>query len=94
MDGNGRWAERRGLPRTAGHRAGAKAVERIVEAAPAAGISTLTLYAFSSDNWSRPMPEVAALMRLFRTYLRNRRARALDNGVTVEVIGRRDRLPV
>lgn len=94
MDGNGRWAERRGLPRTAGHRAGAKAVERIVEAAPAAGISTLTLYAFSSDNWTRPMPEVAALMRLFRSYLKSRRERALKNGVAVEVIGRRDRLPV
>ena len=94
MDGNGRWAERRGLPRTAGHRAGAKAVERIVEAAPAAGISTLTLYAFSSDNWSRPMPEVAALMRLFRSYLKSRRERALENGVAIEVIGRRDRLPV
>ena len=94
MDGNGRWAERRGLPRTAGHRAGAKAVERIVEAAPAAGISTLTLYAFSSDNWSRPMPEVAALMRLFRSYLKSRRERAVGNGVAVEVIGRRDRLPV
>ena len=94
MDGNGRWAERRGLPRTAGHRAGAKAVERIVEAAPAAGISTLTLYAFSSDNWSRPMPEVAALMRLFRSYLKSRRDRAAENGVAVEVIGRRDRLPV
>jgi undecaprenyl diphosphate synthase len=94
MDGNGRWAERRGLPRTAGHRAGAKAVERIVEAAPAIGISMLTLYAFSSDNWGRPMPEVAALMRLFRSYLRNRRQRAVENGVAVEVIGRRDRLPV
>lgn len=93
MDGNGRWAERRGLPRTAGHRAGAKAVERIVEAAPAAGISILTLYAFSSDNWSRPMPEVAALMRLFRSYLKSRRERAVENGVAVEVIGRRDRLP-
>ena len=93
MDGNGRWAERRGLPRTAGHRAGAKAVERIVEAAPAIGISMLTLYAFSSDNWGRPMPEVAALMRLFRSYLRNRRQRAVENGVAVEVIGRRDRLP-
>ena len=94
MDGNGRWAERRGLPRTAGHRAGAKAIERIVEAAPAAGISTLTLYAFSSDNWNRPMPEVAALMRLFRSYLKSRRERAVENGVAVEVIGRRDRLPL
>ena len=94
MDGNGRWAERRRLPRTAGHKAGAGTVERIVEAAPAAGIGILTLYAFSSDNWSRPMPEVATLMRLFRSYLRSRRGRAVENGVRVEVIGRRDRLPV
>jgi len=94
MDGNGRWAERRGLPRTAGHKAGAGTVERIVEAAPAAGIGILTLYAFSSDNWSRPMPEVATLMRLFRSYLRSKRGRAVENGVRVEVIGRRDRLPV
>ena len=94
MDGNGRWAERRGLPRTAGHKAGAAAVERLVEAAPGAGIGVLTLYAFSSDNWNRPMPEVAALMRLFKSYLRGKRERAIDNGVAVEVIGRRDRLPV
>ncbi len=94
MDGNGRWAERRGLARTAGHKAGAGAVERIVEAAPGAGIGTLTLYAFSSDNWNRPMPEVAALMRLFKSYLRSKRERAIGNGVAVEVIGRRDRLPV
>ena len=94
MDGNGRWAERRGLPRTAGHRAGARAVDRIVEASPEAGIRVLTLYAFSSDNWNRPMPEVTALMRLFRTYLRSERQRAVANGVWVEVIGRRDRLPV
>ena len=93
MDGNGRWAERRGLSRTAGHRAGARAVEAVIEAAPQAGIGVLTLYAFSSDNWGRPMPEVAALMRLFRSHLRSRRARAVANGVTVEVIGRRDRLP-
>ena len=93
MDGNGRWAERRGLSRTAGHRAGARAVEAVIEAAPKAGIGVLTLYAFSGDNWNRPMPEVAALMRLFRTYLRNRRARAIANGVRIEVIGRRDRLP-
>jgi undecaprenyl diphosphate synthase len=94
MDGNGRWAERRGLPRTAGHRAGARAVEAAVEAAPGAGIGVLTLYAFSSDNWNRPMPEVAALMRLFRSHLRNQRGRAASNGVAVEVIGRRDRLSV
>ena len=94
MDGNGRWAEQRGLSRTAGHRAGARAVERVVEAAPKAGISTLTLYAFSSDNWNRPMPEVTALMRLLRSHLRAERNRAVANGVAVEVIGRRDRLPV
>ena len=94
MDGNGRWAERRGLPRTAGHKAGAVAVERIVETAPGAGIGTLTMYAFSSDNWNRPMPEVAALMRLFKSYLRGKRNRAIENGVALEVIGRRDRLPV
>ncbi len=94
MDGNGRWAERRGLPRTAGHRAGARAVEAVVEAAPDAGIGVLTLYAFSSDNWNRPMPEVASLMRLFAGYLRGQRARAVQNGVAVEVIGRRDRLPL
>ena len=94
MDGNGRWAERRGLPRTAGHRAGGSTVEQIIEAAPRIGIGTLTLYAFSSDNWNRPMPEVTALMRLFRSYLRKERERAVRNGVVVEVIGRRDRLPV
>jgi undecaprenyl diphosphate synthase len=66
MDGNGRWASRRGLPRVAGHREGAKAVRRVVEAAPGLGISTVTLYAFSSDNWGRPPREVTALMRLFR----------------------------
>lgn len=93
LDGNGRWAERRGLPRSLGHEAGGRAVERVVEAAPAAGIGVLTLYAFSSDNWSRPMPEVTALMRLLRTYLRSERERAVANGVVVEVIGRRDRLP-
>jgi len=93
MDGNGRWAERRGLPRSAGHRAGAQVVERIVEAAPAAGIGTLTLFAFSSDNWQRPMPEVAGLMRLFAAYLRKERRRAIANGVALEIIGRRDRVP-
>ncbi|HEX7024202.1 MAG TPA: polyprenyl diphosphate synthase, partial [Gemmatimonadales bacterium] len=87
-------AERRGLPRTAGHKAGASAVERIVESAPSSGIGVLTLYAFSSDNWNRPMPEVAALMRLFRSYLRGKRSRSVEHGVAVEVIGRRDRLPV
>jgi len=92
MDGNGRWAERRGLPRTAGHRAGAKAVRRIVEAATRGDIDVLTLYAFSADNWSRPALEVASLMRLLKRYLVSETARCLDNGVRLSVIGRRDRL--
>lgn len=69
MDGNGRWAAARGLPRTQGHRAGAEAVRRTIEAAPECGITTLTLYAFSVDNWQRPQPEVSALMNLLRVYL-------------------------
>jgi|SRR4051794_13823368 len=93
MDGNGRWANARGLPRVAGHRAGAKAVRRVVEAAPGLGVGTLTLYAFSSDNWQRPPREVGALMRLFRSYLASETERLLENGVRLTVIGRRDRLP-
>jgi undecaprenyl diphosphate synthase len=93
MDGNGRWAEHRGWPREAGHRAGADAVRRVVEAAPKLGIRTLTLYAFSSDNWKRPAREVAALMRLFRIYLARETGRCAENGIRVSVIGRRDRLP-
>jgi len=92
MDGNGRWAERRGLPRTAGHRAGAKAVRRTVEAATRGPVDILTLYAFSCDNWSRPAHEVASLMRLLKRYLVSETARCLDNGVRLSVIGRRDRL--
>ena len=93
MDGNGRWAERRGLARSAGHRAGAKAVRRIVEAATRGPIDILTLYAFSSDNWSRPRPEVIALMRLFRRSLLVESKRCLENGVRLSIVGRRDRLP-
>jgi undecaprenyl diphosphate synthase len=93
MDGNGRWAAARGKPRTAGHRAGAKAVRRTVEAAPGLGVGMLTLYAFSSDNWKRPPDEVATLMRLFRDYLRGQTARCVEKGVDLRVIGRRDRLP-
>ena len=93
MDGNGRWAARRSLPRTAGHRAGADAVRRVVEAAPGLGITTLTLFAFSSDNWRRPRDEVAALMSLLRRYLQAELARLVDNDVRLTVIGRRDRLP-
>ena len=93
MDGNGRWATRRGLPRVAGHREGAKAVRRVIEAAPDLGISTLTLFAFSSDNWRRPPAEVSALMRLFRQYLRSEADELRDKGARLSVIGRRDRLP-
>jgi len=93
MDGNGRWATRRGLPRAAGHRAGAAAVRRAVEIAPGCGITALTLYAFSSDNWTRPAAEVSTLMRLFARYLRSETAELIAQGVKLIVIGRRDRLP-
>jgi undecaprenyl diphosphate synthase len=93
MDGNGRWANRRGLPRAAGHRSGAAAVRRTIEAAPDLGISTLTLYAFSEDNWSRPAREVSALMKLLGRYLTQEAGRCIANGVRLEAIGRRDRLP-
>ena len=93
MDGNGRWANARGLPRIAGHRAGAEALRRTVEAAPELGIGILTVYAFSSDNWKRPMPEVTALMKLFHQYLRREQTRCIEKGMRVSVIGRRDRLP-
>lgn len=93
MDGNGRWAVRRGRPRPLGHRAGARAVRRLVEAAPRAGIGVLTLYAFSCDNWRRPDPEVRRLMALFAAALRRDVAACVAHGVRLSVIGRRDRLP-
>jgi undecaprenyl diphosphate synthase len=93
MDGNGRWATRRGLPRAAGHRAGAEAVRRIVRIAPGCGITDLTLYAFSSDNWRRPAAEVSLLMRLFAHHLRRETAELVEQGVRLAIIGRRDRLP-
>jgi undecaprenyl diphosphate synthase len=92
MDGNGRWALARGLPRVAGHRAGVEALIQVVEAAPAQGIGVLTLFAFSSDNWRRPPEEVAALMRLLSIYLEKEIERLVDAGASLEVIGRRDRL--
>ena len=92
MDGNGRWATSRGQPRAVGHAEGARAVVRIVEAAPALGIGVLTLYAFSADNWRRPPREVASLMRLFRKYLHAETARCVEAGVRLTIIGRRDRL--
>jgi undecaprenyl diphosphate synthase len=93
MDGNGRWATARGRPRAFGHREGARTVRRICEAAPTVGIDTLTLYAFSSDNWNRPPGEVAALMSLFRRQLTSQLPDLAREGVRLSVIGRRDRLP-
>ena len=92
MDGNGRWATGRGLPRLAGHRRGAEALDRTLRAAPDAGITDLTVYAFSSDNWKRPPEEVQGLMTLFRRYLHQEIERCLNNGVRLMFIGRRDRL--
>lgn len=93
MDGNGRWANRLGLPRVAGHRAGAETLRHIVEAAPSQGIEMLTVYAFSSDNWKRPPGEVAALMHLLTWYLDEETPRLKADGVRLSVIGRRDRMP-
>jgi undecaprenyl diphosphate synthase len=93
MDGNGRWATRRRLSRLRGHEAGVEAIRRVVEAAPQQGVGTLTLYAFSSDNWRRPKAEVSALMALLRFYLANEVGSLVRNGVRLTVIGRRDRLP-
>jgi len=92
MDGNGRWALRRGRPRESGHIAGAAAVRRTVTAAPALGITTLTLYAFSSDNWRRPPSEVDNLMQVFQAYLDAEGDHLRDRQVRLSVIGRRDRL--
>jgi undecaprenyl diphosphate synthase len=93
MDGNGRWATARGMGRAEGHRRGAHAVRRTVRAAPSLGITTLTLFAFSSDNWKRPQQEVGTLLRLFGDYLRSEQVELRQNGVRLSVIGRRDRLP-
>ena len=92
MDGNGRWAEARGLPRASGHRQGAEALRRLVEAAPAEGIATLTVYAFSADNWKRPKDEIEDLLRLFLAYLVQECRALAKAGVRLTVIGRRDRL--
>ena len=93
MDGNGRWATAHGLSRSAGHEAGLRTARDIVEAAVREGVGTLTLYAFSSDNWKRPSAEVTALMRLFRRALLGEAKRCLENGVRLTILGRRDRLP-
>ncbi len=93
MDGNGRWATAHGLSRSAGHEAGLRTARDLVEAAVREGVGTLTLYAFSSDNWKRPSAEVTALMRLFRRALLGEAKRCLQNGVRLTILGRRDRLP-
>jgi undecaprenyl diphosphate synthase len=92
MDGNGRWAQARGRRREWGHRRGAESVRSVVRAAPDLGIRTLTLYAFSADNWRRPAAEVGLLMRLLNRYLRREAAELKENGVRLRVVGRRDRL--
>src|SRR5580692_7088679 len=93
-DGNGRWATSRGLPRSAGHRAGAESARRVIQAAPRLGIHTLTLFALSSANWKRPAAEVNAILRLLHEYLLVETSHCVEEGVRLSVIGRRDRIPV
>src|SRR5579883_3650409 len=93
MDGNGRWARSRGLPRIAGHRRGAEAVRRTVIAAADRGIGYLTLFGFSSENWKRPLDEIHDLMGLLRHYLRGEIAELHEKGVRLRMIGDRTRLP-
>ena len=93
MDGNGRWAELRGMPRWKGHEAGGQAVRRATEAACRKEIAVLTLFAFSTENWKRPSNEINFLFSLFRRYLRDQRESLVENGIRLSTIGRRDRLP-
>jgi undecaprenyl diphosphate synthase len=93
MDGNGRWAEMRGLPRVEGHREGSTSVREVTRCARRVGVEALTLYAFSSQNWARPAEEVAALMDLLREYLESERAEILENGIRLNAIGEVDKLP-
>lgn len=92
-DGNGRWATSRGLPRSAGHRAGAESARRVIEAAPRLGIHTLTLFALSSANWKRPAAEVNTILRLLHEYLLVETSHCVEEGVRLSIIGRRDRIP-
>jgi undecaprenyl diphosphate synthase len=92
-DGNGRWATSRGLPRSAGHRAGAQAARAVIEAAPALGIHTLTFFALSSSNWKRPAAEVATILRIVHEYILAETSHCIDEGIRLSIIGRRDRLP-
>jgi undecaprenyl diphosphate synthase len=93
MDGNGRWARARNLPRVAGHRKGAESVRKTVTAARERGIECLSLFAFSSQNWSRPSPEVSALMTLLLNYVKSERSTILDNGIRLTAIGDLEKLP-
>jgi len=93
MDGNGRWAKSRGLPRVEGHREGAQSVREIVRAARALGVEVITLYSFSTENWKRPRDEVRALMSLLKQYLLSERQEMLDTGIRLRLIGQTDRLP-
>jgi undecaprenyl diphosphate synthase len=92
MDGNGRWAKQRGLPRAFGHRAGVAALRRTVEAAPTLGVQRLTVFGFSTENWRRPQPEISELMGLLRTYFESDLARLERDGVKVTIVGRRSGL--
>ncbi|WP_374387708.1 polyprenyl diphosphate synthase [Brevundimonas sp.] len=93
MDGNGRWAKRRGLPRALGHREGVQALKRTIEAAPKLGVQCLTVFGFSTENWSRPEDEVSDLMGLVRTYVASDLTRLEKAGVRLRVLGRREGLP-
>jgi undecaprenyl diphosphate synthase len=93
MDGNGRWAEQRGLPRWKGHEMGAQAVRRVAEAACNQGIPLITLFAFSSENWKRPTKEVRILFDLFHRFLRTERQNLIRNDIRISAFGRRDRIP-
>src|SRR5215216_3235821 len=93
MDGNGRWAQRKGLPRVEGHRQGAQSVRKVVRAAREVGLRALTLYAFSAQNWQRPPQEVGTLMQLLRDFLIEERAEIMDNSIRLTSIGDVDRLP-
>jgi undecaprenyl diphosphate synthase len=93
MDGNGRWAEKRSLPRLAGHREGAESVRDVVRAARQIGLEAITLYAFSSQNWARPADEVAGLMELLRDYLISERSEIMENEIRLNAIGDVDKLP-
>lgn len=93
MDGNGRWAKQRGMPRTLGHRAGVEALKRTVKAAPDLGVERLTVFGFSTENWRRPAAEVSALMDLMRLYIESDLDRLVREGVRVFILGRRTGLP-